>query len=143
MHSTRWFREFMCEARRILELLKFTWCVIRRRVYTPTSAGAFQALAATRKIYQRDTPEGERAFFSGQAGHLSDFRVNVTRAFRRYAIRHVLYKEILSSTMFLINDGAFPQPFPCFFLKSFNIPVVSYIPISVFLFPYCFIITVS
>lgn len=58
------FREFTREAGHILELLKFARCVIRRRVCTPyKSAGAFQALAVTHKIYQRGTPEGERAFF--------------------------------------------------------------------------------
>lgn len=92
------------EARRILELLKFTRCVIRRRVRTPTSAGAFQAVAATHKIYQRGTPEGERAFFFlGQAGHLSELPCE--RDTRVRTIYTTFYTGISSPMVVLTSDG--------------------------------------
>lgn len=81
---------------------------------TYISAGGFQALAATHKIYQRGTPEGERAFFRT---HSRDFRVNVTRVFIR---QHFIQHDPLSSADFLIgiwscwffSPQTLPQSFP-------------------------------
>lgn len=111
----RWFREFTYEARHILELLKFARCVIRRRVCTPTSAGAFQTLAATHKIYQRGTPEGERAFFFFRTSG-TPLGLPCERDTRARTIYDVLYRDtyMLSSVVFLISDEAHFSltPFP-------------------------------
>lgn len=102
--------------------------------YTGKHRWFSQALAATHKIYQRGTPEGERAFFrthDREKERERDFRVNVTRVFVYTTRPHFIRRYTLSSVDFLIGicraagfsllKKPLPQSIPRALQKFFNV----------------------